>query len=564
MLIITLTPCCGGTIYQFGADAAPTCSNYRVTVPTDSKASTISYTDCQGIQQVISHPAVVPPIFNALVFEFCALEPEDILTVGNVVQISDCSPEPLPDWIDLDNLPNVIKWTVDGVTECYTLTSEEVDSPPTGLITPPLSVDVDVLEYSNCDDAREDTDCICEPPFPAVCYELQDCAGVEESIFTRTDLSNHIGQVITLADDTNHEIEGCWVVIELGLSCFSDVDVSVYKCFEDCAECLPVEIPPRVPCPRPVYPGYSTGLCDPDIVEGILCSFSDLTYKKMISKRYGVKFCCPKDEEALTIEHEIIKMKLRESENPTPDPCNPLCSTYEITIDGLDSAITTYVDCNEDPQEIITPIGTEGTSTLVGLCGLNTTPPTVVVTHPDLSTDTYTLEPTDNECVPPYTPPTPTCPPEGCVNYSVATIDTGGGLTFDYINCDGDVALWDIDVDPYDSIDPDVGYIGARFCGPPGQTFPDLAIQGQEVLVTGSQCGICEDPARTCDRIHVVVGPDDSGIVAYINCANVTEIYQFTGGAKVPQSVTICTQANSTRYYVNLTPLSETITENGC
>ena len=237
------------------------------------------------------------------------------------------------------------------------------------------------------------------PPY-VPCFELTDCAGIALPIFTQTDLTEQDGLVITLADETNHEIEGCWLVTATDITCPDTVSVAVYRCFEDCETCLPPEPPIKLPCPRPVDPGYTTGLCDPDIVEGILCSFADMMYNQMMAKRYKIEYCCLPDKESVIIEHEIIKMKLKESENPTPDPCNPECSTYEVTIDALDSAVTTYVDCDGIEQTLITPIGTG----YIGLCGLNTTPPTATVTHPDKSTDVYILEPI-GDCNPPYTPP---------------------------------------------------------------------------------------------------------------------------------------------------------------
>lgn len=159
------------------------------------------------------------------------------------------------------------------------------------------------------------------PPFTQ-CYELTDCAGILQPIFTQSDLSAHDGQVITLADSTNHEIEGCWLVTATTISCPDTEEIKVYKCHDTCEDCLPAPLPPEVPCPRPVDPGYSTGLCDPNIVEDIYCSFAEMNYQKMMSRRFAIKFCCPPNEMDLIIKKEKIDMKLRTGVNPTPDPCD--------------------------------------------------------------------------------------------------------------------------------------------------------------------------------------------------------------------------------------------------
>jgi hypothetical protein len=234
------------------------------------------------------------------------------------------------------------------------------------------------------------------PPY-VPCFELTDCAGIALPIFTQTDLTEQDGLVITLADETNHEIEGCWLVTATDITCPDTVSVAVYKCYEDCEDCLPCPEPIKEPQPRLIDPGYVTGICDPEIVEKIKCSFSDIIYKRMMSIRYMIQYCCPKDDYQIMIDYEILKLNLITSPNPTPDPCDPICSTYELTIDSLDSAITTYIDCDGEAQTLITLVGT----TFIRLCALDTTPPISIVTHPDTLTDVYILEPQE-KCNPPY------------------------------------------------------------------------------------------------------------------------------------------------------------------
>jgi hypothetical protein len=234
------------------------------------------------------------------------------------------------------------------------------------------------------------------PPF-ALCYELVDCEGVLQSIYTQTDLSEHVGQVITLADSTNHEIPGCWFVNATDLSCPDSTIVKVYKCYSDCVTCVPTPIIPPIPTPRPVNPGYDTGSCDSDIVEKAKCDFVNMMYQQMMSIRYAIKFCCPPNVMAVVSQKEKIEMLLNTGINPTPDPCNPKCVAYEMFIDPTDEAETTYMDCLGVTQILITPQNRAGVNlkTIIEFCGYDTVPPVCVVTHADLTTDTYILEVVD-------------------------------------------------------------------------------------------------------------------------------------------------------------------------
>lgn len=288
------------------------------------------------------------------------------------------------------------------------------------------------------------------------CYELIDCAGLSEPIQTGTDLSEHVGQVITLADETNHEIKGCWLVTE-SEDCYDVVDVAVYKCHDTCEDCLPAPLPPRIPCPRPVDPGYDTGLCNSEIVEDVKCTYADLMYQKMMSRRYRIEYCCQSDEEDAFIENEKISMLLMTAEEPEFIECvrwniNCESAAARVTID--------YVDCFGNRVNYISNVGEAGLC--VAFCGSKDfTPiaenipydyPGAPVPPPGLNGTITQLR----DCYPGdvFYSSADTIEPQACEQWCVDAKGIGSG-TIEYTGCDGVFATESFDwltLDPRPSV----------------------------------------------------------------------------------------------------------------
>jgi hypothetical protein len=66
---------------------------------------------------------------------------------------------------------------------------------------------------------------------------------------------------------------------------------------------------PVVPFPkRKVKPGYSTPSCDIEKYEKITCKSSEIYYKQVMRRRYGISNCCPEEEEKWLIKKELIDL----------------------------------------------------------------------------------------------------------------------------------------------------------------------------------------------------------------------------------------------------------------
>jgi hypothetical protein len=202
-------------------------------------------------------------------------------------------------------------------------------------------------------------------------FLLEDCNTLSstEPIVTITDLSQYVGQVITLS--TCPEI--CWTVSETDYSPDYQV-VNVESDFEDCdecalskpalctsftnstdaalsvttidstlkfekitiaakettvkgcyysweadpgiivnsfgecvnGECSPEPVRPK----RKVTPGYDTPVCSTEYYEKVVCNFSEWMYKDVLQKRYGISNCCPEDLLKWQIKYEMLMLDI--------------------------------------------------------------------------------------------------------------------------------------------------------------------------------------------------------------------------------------------------------------
>jgi hypothetical protein len=181
-------------------------------------------------------------------------------------------------------------------------------------------------------------------------FRLEDCAGVLDDIITNFDLTDLVGQVITIKDENNKPLEGCWQVFSIPfVEVEEDLVLGVYKCYEECVDCLPTPPQPFPLKPRTVDPNYTTGNCDPEIVEEVFCKNGENQYKKVLNKRFGIQDCCPEDEDKIYIQTEKIKLLLIKGIDPTPDPCStePIINEYYLGRNDEDPQLSlSYTDIN--------------------------------------------------------------------------------------------------------------------------------------------------------------------------------------------------------------------------
>jgi len=107
-------------------------------------------------------------------------------------------------------------------------------------------------------------------------------------------------------------------------------------------DCVNGECPPKEYPKRKVKPGYSTPTCDIDKYEKITCRASEILYKIVLNKRYGISDCCPEENDKWLLKKEIID--LAALIDPDYD-CKPLTSCCQQPIDSC-SCNTPVRTCN--------------------------------------------------------------------------------------------------------------------------------------------------------------------------------------------------------------------------
>ena len=137
---------------------------------------------------------------------------------------------------------------------------------------------------------------------------LTDCSDQDNQVITESDLSVYEGRVVKLT----YCPDKCWTVQSTRLSTNAEI-VWIENDYVDCQTCIddvPEVVPEVVEQPkRKVKPGYSTPTCSPEYFEKVMCRFSEIMYKDVLSKRYGINTCCPEDLIKWEIKKEMLDLE---------------------------------------------------------------------------------------------------------------------------------------------------------------------------------------------------------------------------------------------------------------
>jgi hypothetical protein len=102
----------------------------------------------------------------------------------------------------------------------------------------------------------------------------------------------------------------------------------VYDHFETFGECKFGNCPqPEIKNNRTIRPGYNTPNCNPDEYDKITCRFSQVMYKVVLEKRYGITNCCPDEDEKWLLKKELIDIQALKDPNYKCPSCPCACNS---------------------------------------------------------------------------------------------------------------------------------------------------------------------------------------------------------------------------------------------
>ena len=161
--------------------------------------------------------------------------------------------------------------------------------------------------YSSCEECSR------------IYYALTDCSGRYPTIYTYDQsLEGKSGNIIRVPYYQN----SCFSILALAsvdaeIRSTSVPFIEFSNTYRTCIECQPQEPTPAV---------EALEVCDPEKVERIKCKYVDLIHQQVLSKRFGVKFCCPGDLVGATISNELIDIQLLQDPDPGfPEPIVEYC-----------------------------------------------------------------------------------------------------------------------------------------------------------------------------------------------------------------------------------------------
>jgi hypothetical protein len=157
-------------------------------------------------------------------------------------------------------------------------------------------------------------------------YKLTNCTNSEQVIYTSSQLSLPVSSpVITIK-----ECSGCFIVEETRLP-INPISVTQLEAYSNCEECLPP--PPPAPEPEPlpkkfIKPGYLVPACDVEKYEKFACKSSEILYKQVLEKRYGITNCCPEGEydQRWIIKKELADLQGLMDPNYNCTPVDTCCN----------------------------------------------------------------------------------------------------------------------------------------------------------------------------------------------------------------------------------------------
>lgn len=255
--------------------------------------------DCWTISQIDYIPPAVQPITILTNYESC------IACSRTYYELTDCAgiQSAIYTYTDLsDNINNTIK--LKNCETCWNIT--ELTNPSIEISSIADTVILDTV-YADCETCNTVIPCKCSIAWPN-----------ESGVLSYIDCN---GGTINLT--------GLDPLVQSERVCVREWLIAREPIFyDDCIDTGTTN-PPTYVCPevvlpkRFIKPGYTTPVCDTAKYEKISCNSSEILYKTVLNKRYGISNCCDGLDDKWLLKKELINLQAAMDPNYT---CTPVSS----------------------------------------------------------------------------------------------------------------------------------------------------------------------------------------------------------------------------------------------
>lgn len=204
---------------------------------------------------------------------------------------------------------------------CWETLGEE-EPPPTG------GPEVTITDcFFSCEDCAR------------IAYQLTDCTGRLAPIFsTQEDLADLVGSIIKVPYYDN----ACFNVSIINYDNTATYYIVEYSNnYTSCSACRQL---------KSVFPKYELADCDVEKVDKIKGNFAEAIYQEVMTKRFGVKYCCDTEKVKWELKNDLIDHDLINHTSPDfPEPIVESCC-IDITPNCTDVS-----RCSPCQEEIVEP-----------------------------------------------------------------------------------------------------------------------------------------------------------------------------------------------------------------
>jgi len=188
-------------------------------------------------------------------------------------------------------------------------------------------------------------------------YQLTDCTGRLSPIFsTQEDLEDLVGSIIKVPYYDNSCFNVSIVTYDNSATYYI---VDYTNNYTSCSACRQL---------KTIVPKYTLENCDIEKVDKIKGNFAEAIYQEVMTKRFGVKYCCDTEKVKWELKNDLIDYELNNHASPDfPEPIVEPCCIDKFGSSNCDPCNTNNTNlCTCNSQ--VTPCSCEDQN----LCGCHT------------------------------------------------------------------------------------------------------------------------------------------------------------------------------------------------